>query len=138
MAENVGHTVAVSIHTALGGPYSEISGVTSVSLSRDREVLDLTHFKDTTAHRLKSMGLKDTKLDISGNADFADAAQSQIRSRYDDGASTFIEIMWDGATGKDGEFKVASYNESAEVGGLVEFSASLEGTPNSGASAVWG
>jgi predicted secreted protein len=140
MAENAGHLVVVGIHTALGGPYTEISGVTSVSLSRERDVLDITHFKDATAHKIKMMGLKDTKLDISGNLDLADSAQSQIRSRYDDGASTFVQIKWDGSggSGADGEFKVASYSESAEVSGVVEFSAALEGTPNTGASAVWG
>ena len=41
-------------------------------------------------------------------------------------------------TGAKGEFYVDSYDESAEVAGIVEFSAELEGSPNSGASAVWG
>lgn len=140
MAENVAHLVVIGLHTALGGPYVEISGVTSASLTRDREVLDLTHFKDATAHKLKTMGLKDTKLSLSGNLDLADSAQSALRTRYDDGASTFVQIKWDGSAGvgADGEFKVSSYSESAEVAGIVEFSVELEGTPNTGASAVWG
>lgn len=138
MAENAGHLVKVSIHTALGGPYSEISGVNSVSLQRDREELDTTHFKDTSGHKLAIVGLKSTTLEISGNLDLADAPQSQLRSRYADGASTFIEIQWDGSTSADGEFKVTSYSEEASVDGIVTFSCSLVGTPNSSASAVWG
>ncbi len=138
MAENAAHLTQVGIHTALGGPYVEMSGVNSLSLTRDRTVLDITNFKDTSAHKLKIMGLKDTKLDISGNLDLADAPQSVLRSRYDDGASTFVGIEWDGSTVADGEFKVASYSESASVDGVVEFSCSLEGTPNAGASSVWG
>lgn len=139
MAENVGHLVVVSIATSLGGTYTEISGVTSASVSRDREVLDITHFKDTSAHKLKKMGLKDTKLSLSGNLDLADSAQSQIRTRYDDGAGAFIQIKWDGVggAGAKGEFYVSNYSEDADVGGIVTFSADLEGSPNSGASAVW-
>lgn len=139
MAENAGHLVVVSNASTLGGTYTEISGVTSAQLQRDREVLDITHFKDTTAHKLKMMGLKDTKLSLSGNLDLADAPQSVLRTRYDDGASTFIQIKWDGSagTGAKGEFKVASIQESAEVAGVVEFTCDLEGTPNGGASNIW-
>ena len=140
MAENVGHLVVVGIHTAMGGPYTEISGITSASVSRGREVLDITHFKDTTLHKLKTMGLKDTQMSLGGNLDLADAAQSQLRTRYDDGASTFLQIKWDGVggAGADGEFKVANISESAEVAGIVEFTADLEGSPNGGAANVWG
>lgn len=137
MAENAGHLVDVGIHTAIGGPYTAISGVTSVSLSRERDSLETTHFADTTGAKLRIMGLKDAKISMSGNLDLSDSAQGQIRSRYSDGASTFIGIEWDGSTVADGEFKVQAYNESAEVGGLVEFSAEFEGSPNGGASGVW-
>lgn len=139
MAENAGHLVVISNSTAIGGTYTEISGITSAQVQRDREVLDITHFKDTTAHKLKMMGLKDTKLSVSGNLDFTDAPQSALRTRYDDGASTFVQIKWDGTggTGLKGEFKVASIQESAEVAGLVEFTCDLEGTPNGGASNIW-
>lgn len=140
MAENVAHLVVIGIGTAIGGPYTEISGLTSASLTRDREVLDITHFKDTTAHKIKLMGLKDTKLSLSGNRDIADAPQTTLQTRLDDGASTFLQIKWDGSagTGADGEFKVASFAESADVSGIVEFSCELEGTPNGGAANVWG
>ncbi len=137
MAENAGHLVKVGINTAAGS-YTEISGVTSVGLNRDRDSLETTHFKDTTGAKLRIMGLKDAKISMSGNLDLSDSAQSQIRSRYDDGASAFIEIQWDGSTSKDGEFKVASYNEKADVGGLVEFTADFEQSPLTGSSAVWG
>lgn len=139
MAENVAHLVVISSATSLGGSYTEISALNSAQLSRDREVLDITSFKDTSAHKIKLMGLKDTKLSLSGNRDLADAGQTSLDSRYGDGASTFIEIKWDGVAGtsKKGEFKVASFQESADVSGIVEFSAELEGTPNSAAGAVW-
>ncbi len=137
MAENAGHLVQVGVHTAIGGPYVDINGVTSVSVSRDRTVLDITDFADVTASKLKIMGLKDCKIEISGQRDIADAPQAALVSRYDDGASTFIGIEWDGSTVSDGEFKVASFNESADVDGLVTFSCSLEGSPNGGASGVW-
>ena len=128
MAENVGHLVVVSIATSLGGTYTEISGVTSASVSRDREVLDITHFKDTSAHKLKKMGLKDTKLSLSGNLDIADSAQSQIRTRYDDGAAAFITIKWDGAAGtyRGASGLVTKFSLSADVLGSVEWSASVQ------------
>lgn len=138
MAENAGHAVSIGLSSSLGGAYTEIGSLNSVSLTRDRTVLDLTNFKDTSAHKLKMMGLKDTKIELSGNRDLADAQQSALSSRYDDGASTFIQIGWDGSTFKKGEFKVANFSEKASVDGLVEFSVSLEGTPNSAAGAVWG
>lgn len=138
MSENAGHLVFVGLSSSYGGAYTEIGALSSASLTRDRTVLDLTNFKDTSAHKLKMMGLKDTKLELSGNRDLADAQQSALSSRYDDGASTFIEIGWDGSTFKKGEFKVSNFSEKASVDGVVEFSASLEGTPNGGASNVWG
>lgn len=139
MAENAGHLVVVGIHTAIGGPYVEIDGVTSVSVPQERTSLETTNFADATGHKTRITGLKDTKISLSGNIDYADSAQSQLRSRYDDGASTFLQIKFDGAagTGKDGEFKVVSYQESAEVDGLAEFSCELEGSPLAGAANIW-
>ncbi len=136
MAENVGHEAKVSIGTALAS-YTEISGATAIGLDRSRDMLETTHFKDTTGSKTRVAGLKDAKFSISGNLDFSDSAQSQIRSRYDDGASAFVEVMWDGSTSQHGEFLVATYNEKADVGGLVTFSADLEASPISGATGVW-
>ena len=137
MAENAGHLVKVGINTSQGS-YTEISGINDVSLTRDRDPLETTHFKDTTASKLRIMGLKDAKISMAGNLDLADSAQSQIRSRYSDGASAFVEIQWDGSTSTDGEFKVVSYSEKASVGGLVEISAEFEASPLTGTGAVWG
>lgn len=139
MAENVGYAVQVGIGSSLG-TYSEMSGVKSVSVKRDRTELDITNFKNSaaTGHKLSLMGLKAGSISISGNVDLADTPQNALRSRYADGAATFIEVQWDGSTSADGEAKVTSYEESASPDGLVEFSCELTLSPNSGASAVWG
>lgn len=139
MSENAAHLVVISFSTSLGGSYTEIGALTKADLSRDRVKLDITSFANTAAHVIKLMGLKDTKLSLGGNLDLSDTGQSAFRSRYDDGASVFVQIKWDGSggSGAKGEFKVASVKDSASVAGIVETSFELEGTPNSAAGAIW-
>lgn len=128
MAEEVGHEVVLEVDPVGSSSWTEIDGVTSCSIGRNRDMLDITSFKDTSGARKRLAGLKDGTIQISGNLILADAGQTEIRARYNDGADLEFGFKWDGSSGtrQTVACKVESYEESATVDGLVEFSATLQ------------
>ncbi len=140
MAENAGHLVVFSVSPD-GTTYTELTGITSCSIGQDRDMLEITSLKDTTAAKVRLAGLRDAKVSMTGNYDPTDASQIQLTTRYGDGASAWIGVKWDGSGGtlKEGEFKVASFNVSVDVGGTVEFTCDLVQSPSvAGAGYVFG
>lgn len=128
MAELAGHSVIIE-YSADGTTWTsaEIAGVTSLQVGRERNLIDITHFKDTTGAVKRLAGLKDAKASLSGNLDLADTNQNALRSRYDDGVQFWIGWKWDGSTRLKLPCFVASYSENATPDGAVEFSCELEG-----------
>ena len=126
MAELAGHLVVVEVSPD-DSTYTEIDDVKSCSVGRDRDMLDITNFKDTSGAKKFLAGLRGGKIDISGPLNLTDSAQSQLRSRFNDGAACFIGVKWDGSAGTRQKVSclVSNYNESADVAGVVSFTCNL-------------
>lgn len=125
MAEEVGHEVVLEVD--ISSTWTEIGGVTSCSINRGREVIDITDFADTSGARKKLMGLKDGSISLSLNLDLSDAGQGEIYDRWADGADLDFGFKWDGSAGtrQTVACKVESINETGAVEGVVTAEVSL-------------
>lgn len=125
MTALAGHEVEIYGGSA-AAPTDEMDGITSVSFGPNRDMLETTDFKDTTGARTRLAGLKDGTIQISGQYEGADTAQAALRTAFGSGGDFYLQILWDGATGNEVKCLVENYEISADVGGLVEFTATLQ------------
>lgn len=132
MAASAAHLTKVyaKASSAAPGASDEVDGLDDYSLSKARDVLEVTTFKDTSGAKKRILALKDGSISLSGNFESADAPQKLIRSSHDSAASIWIQIESDPSAGAgDKGFQVECLVESFEVKGGVdgkaEFSASL-------------
>lgn len=114
----------------------ECDGINKNSMKFNGEQLDVSIFKSDAGWRKFVQGLKNGTMEVSGFVVPTDAPQSLIRSSYFTYADLWctIEANPSGSTGLKGfnaQVMVESYNQDADVGGLVTFTASLKitGTP---------
>lgn len=111
---------------ASSNPATEMDGITSVSFGPNRDMLETTKFNNVNANRSRMAGLKDGTIQISGQYIGNDTAQTALRTAWSNGSDFYCQILWDGLTGHEVRCAVESYEISADVGGLVEFTATLQ------------
>lgn len=109
-------------------PSDEIDGANNIRFGRTREMLETTDFKDTSGARTRLAGLKDGVVEISGDYEPSDTAQTAIESKLDDGNSYYVQVLWDGTNGHEIECKVESFDIDGEVAGKAQFTATLQFT----------
>ena len=114
-----GHEVTLNVGV------NELDGIKSFSVSNDNELLDETDFADTSGFRKRFQGLQDGTISISGDYEPSDTAQAAIRAAKTAGTTVTIELLYDGTSGDSVVCHVENFQINAEVGGIVEFSASL-------------
>lgn len=108
----------------------EVLGVNSATLNQEANLLEVTDFSDTSGWRRRILGLLDGSVELSGDAELANAPQNLIRSSMASGASVWVTCQFNpaGSAGQQGvrvECKVGSHNQSSAVDGKNEFSASF-------------
>lgn len=127
-----GKNFVIQVSTATGGTYTTVADIQSGSMSFAGENLDVTAFSTSpTAYRSRIQGLKDVNWDLSGFLKTTDTnGQLALRAALVNDTDIFVRALFDGTTSQyaQQQVKVASYDVSAGVDGVVEFSASLEGT----------
>jgi len=125
MAAIAAHPGAVHFLATDGA--GEVAGIKSYELSVSGELLDGTDFSDTSGYHVRIQGLKDLQVSISGNFETS-TAQALIRSSARTGATGWVRILPDGTNGFKCQVKVSDYKVTAEVNGIVSFSATLQAT----------
>lgn len=125
MTALAGHAIEVYGGTS-ASPTDEMDGITSISFGPSRDMLETTDFKDTTGARTRLAGLKDGSIQLSGQYESADTAQAALRTAWGSGADFYLQVLWDGTNGNEVKCIVESYEVSGDVGGLVEFTATLQ------------
>lgn len=114
-----GHEVTINVDG------NEIDGIKSFSVSNENDMLDETDFADTSGFRQRFQGLQDGNISLSGDFEASDTAQAALRSAKASGATVTVQLLYDGTNGDSVVCHVENFSISAEVGGLVEFSANL-------------
>lgn len=111
---------------ATATPVNAIDGINSLSFGPSRDMLEDTDFADTTGARTRFAGLKDGTIQISGDYEPSDTAQALIETQFNNGGPYFVRILWNGTAGHEVECIVENFEISADVGGKVEFTATLQ------------
>lgn len=134
MAENAGHLIVVESSTDAAA-YTEIDGAVSLSIARDRDLLDVTGTKDASGHKVRHGGLKDGQTQIDGHLAFAsgtlqvDTGQKNLIQRMRDGGLVALRRKLDGAGGSYVTLASALITDltiSADAGGAVKWSATIQ------------
>lgn len=132
MAENVAHLAIIESATD-GATFTEIDGLNSVSRDSAREMIEVTSFKDPSGHKIKIAGIKDGSVELGGNVVFAaslslDTGIKNVAQRARDGGALTLRTKLDGTGGtyRGVACLVKEFGLKADVGGAVEFSASLQ------------
>jgi predicted secreted protein len=88
---------------------------------------DVTRFGDSFVRRIQ--GLKDASYELSGFRSPSDTnGQEAILDALLNDTTLHVKFLGDGTNGFQQEVKVASFEESSSVDGVVEVSIELEGT----------
>jgi predicted secreted protein len=116
-----------AVHFAATDIAGAATGIKSYELSTSGELIDTTNLADTTGYHQRIQGLKDLTVTISGDFN-TDTAQALIRSSAKSGATGYVRIFPDGSTGFKCAVKVSDYKVTADVSGLVTFSATFQAT----------
>ncbi len=126
MAASAGYGV-----TLYGGSASpaaaEIEGINSVTMTMDRESIDVSVIDTADDWRIRILGLKNCSISVEGTFD-AQTQQNLIRTSHLSGASYFVRLLPDGTNGYEWECKVVSVEFGAGADGAATFSATLEST----------
>lgn len=126
-----GHAVKVSCaDTDVAG--DEIDGINNIDWGPAANLLETTDFADTTGARTRILGLKDLQVTVSGQYEAADTGQARLRTNWASGASVFVRFLPNGTAGFKCEMKVQDFKITASFDGVVEFSATLQGTGSIG------
>ena len=82
----------------------EVLGVNSATLNQEANLLEVTDFSDTSGWRKRILGLLDGNIDLSGDAELANAPQNLIRSSMASGASVWVTCQFNpsGSVGQQG------------------------------------
>ena len=131
MAENAGH-LAVIESSLDGAAWVEIDGEDSFSVSRERESIEVTNFKDPTGAKIRIMGIADGACELGGNVVFKastldlDPGIAKIVQRARDKGALYLRTKLEGSGGsyRGAVGLVEKFSLSAEVGGAVTWSAS--------------
>lgn len=124
MTAEAGHTVKVLCDLS-DPPTEEISGIKQFSATVEREVIDITDFKDTSGARVRIMGLKNVAFTMSGDYDASNQAWADILTNYGDGADIYIRAYITSSNYIDFTAKVQDVNFDAGVDGAVQASVTM-------------
>ena len=122
-----GTDLVMSVATTTGGAYNTVLGMKDASMSMKGDNQDISTFGTDYIKRLQ--GLKDVTYSLSGFVDLTDTTgQTIIRTALTGDTALFFKFLPDGTNGWKQEVKVASFDMSAAVDGVVELSIELEGS----------
>ncbi len=96
----------------------------SGSLTKSRAMLDINTFGND--HNKRLAGLKDFPGSISGPYDSADPGVILLEAAHDSGTAIPIQYLFDGTTGFQVDQFVESFELSAEVAGVIQYTASMQ------------
>lgn len=128
---NAAHPLVVKVATPADASYAEVDGIKSVKFGPSRTMLETTDFKDTSGAKTRLAGLKDGTIELSGDLEEGDTnGQNVVRGCFDSGAACWVQIEFApsagaGSKGYKVQGIVASYDISADVDGLVSWTASI-------------
>jgi predicted secreted protein len=135
MAETAGYVGKLLHASSLGSSgaatgYTEVDGVTSVSGPLARASLDISNLKDGDGFKRFIPGMAERTLSVSGKRIFGDTQQDALRDACEDGTVTYVGFQPAGtaASGRKFECLVESWDETANMDGTTDFSASLKMT----------
>lgn len=98
----------------------------SVTFTLNAADLDITQFGDDAMRRLA--GLFDAPTTLSGQFDNADAGLSSLQTNFASRTAATVQVLLDGTNGYSVSAFIQSLEFTAEVSGVVEFSATLMST----------
>ena len=127
MTAIAGYNAAVTCATGSAGTFSAIQGIKSVKIGDSRDALDVTDFADGNIHA-RIMGLRDLKLDLSGDYEAADTGFLKLQAAYNAGDDLCVNVFTSAVATTSGfsyVMKVASLDINGSVDGKLEVSASL-------------
>jgi predicted secreted protein len=128
MAASAGKNLRVKVSPTVGGAgtYTLVAGAKNATMTQNGQTLDVSAFGAAAVEKI--LGLRDATYSLSGNYEGGDTnGQVAIRSALAD-TTLWIQFLPDGTTGFKQEVKVASFDITAAVDGIVEFTANLEGS----------
>jgi predicted secreted protein len=133
MSETAGFKGKLKQASSLGSSgaeagYTAIDGVTDVSGPLARAMLDISNLKDDDGFKRFIYGMAERKLSVKGKRIVGDTQQDALRDANEDGTVTYVAFEPDGtaASGRKFEVLVTSFDETAGMGGTVDFSAELQ------------
>ena len=127
MASLAGYNVTIKV--ANSSPLSgtdEITGINNVSLTDNRNMLDITSFENNGGAMERLAGLRDVSLTLSGFLN-GDAEQVLLQDNHASGTLTYALVEFDGSGAPSLEIPclVESIDYSAAVDGTVDVTYNL-------------
>lgn len=130
MPATAGKKFRISVATTLGGVYTTVAGITSVTFKRSGGIIDVTTLTDTEL--VKILGMRDTSVTMSGNFEVDTLGQKVIRDAFAADTALFAKVQPDGGVtaliNSTFEVKVADYSIDGSATDKVGVSIELQGT----------
>lgn len=113
-----------------GSIFNRVAELNDGTMSIDGDNIDITSFGDCTNSLIdRIQGLVDSSYSLSGFYDPTDTTgQVLIRNALLNDTQVYVQFLADGTNGFQQEVKVATFEISATVDGVVNISIDLEGT----------
>lgn len=110
------------------GSYTEIDGIDDASVEDSMGSIDISDFKDQAGAIRRMVGMRDAKVNFSGNLDLADAGQNLLRSYRIARTKCWLKCLWTGSAGVAVQGYIFTGSTKATVGmsNKVTFAATLE------------
>ena len=110
------------------GSYTEIDGIDDASVEDSMGSIDISDFKDQAGAIRRMVGMRDAKVNFSGNLDLADAGQNLLRSYRIARIKCWLKCLWTGSAGVAVQGYIFTGSTKATVGmsNKVTFAATLE------------
>jgi predicted secreted protein len=121
-----GRNTLVQVSTN-GTTWNTVAELNETTATIEGDNQDVTRFGDSFVRRI--LGLKDASYELSGFRDATDTnGQEAILDALLNDTTLHVKFLGDGTSGFQQEVKVASFEESSSVDGVVEVSIEFEGT----------
>jgi predicted secreted protein len=120
-----GFNSSIRAATGASSTYFVVDGITNVSFSDGREMLDITDLADDNLRR-RIAGLRDISFSLSGDVELADNGFLALATSYNTGNTVYIQFLVDGTNGLMVPCLVENKDVEASVDGKVTLSMSLQ------------
>jgi predicted secreted protein len=121
-----GRNTVIQVSTN-GTTWNTVAELNEATATIEGDNQDVTRFGDSFVRRI--LGLKDASYELSGFRDATDTnGQEAILDALLNDTTLHVKFLGDGTSGFQQEVKVASFEESTSVDGVVEVSIEFEGT----------